>query len=117
MASAESIVYGALRSLASDRVYPDVAPPGVVRPYFTYQAVGGEDANALGGPADLQNARMQINAWADTRAEAVSMMRAAYGALTGDAIKAVPIGASASTYEADTKLYGSRLDFSLWFLP
>lgn len=117
MASAESVVYGALRSLVGDRVYPDVAPLGAPRPYITYQAVGGQDVNALGGPADLQNSRMQINVWADARAAAVATMNAAFAAMTTDAVQGIPIGAPVSTYEPDTKLYGSRLDFSLWFRP
>ncbi|MGO4304193.1 DUF3168 domain-containing protein [Cupriavidus sp. RAF12] len=117
MASAESITYTALRALVSDRVYPDVAPLGAVRPYITYQAVGGQDANAMDGPASLQNCRMQISVWADTRAMATSTMSAAFAALTSDSIKGIPIGAPVSTYESDTKLYGSRLDYSLWFTP
>ena len=117
MASAESIVYGALRSLVADRVYPDVAPLGAQRPYITYQAVGGQDVNALGGPADLQNSRMQINVWADSRASAATTMGAAFTAMTADAVKGIPIGAPVSTFEQDTKLYGSRLDYSLWFKP
>lgn len=117
MASAESIVYGALRALVEDRVYPDEAPFGAVRPYIVYQAVGGQDTNTTDGPADLQNCRMQVAVWADSRAVATSTMRAAFAALTVDAIRGVPIGAPVSTYESDTKLYGSRLDYSLWFTP
>lgn len=98
-------------------MFPDEAPEGVVRPYIVYQAVGGRDSNALDGPADLQNARMQLSVWADTRAAAVALMRSAISALTADPIKAIPIGAPVSTREEDTKLYGSRQDFSIWFTP
>ncbi|MFM0326086.1 DUF3168 domain-containing protein [Caballeronia glebae] len=115
--SAEAIVYGALRGLVGDRCYPDVAPAGALRPYVTYQAVGGRSPNYLSNTVDLQNARMQVNVWADSRSVANSIMQSAIAALTGPAIKATTIGAPVSTYEADTKLYGSREDFSIWFYP
>lgn len=115
--SAEAIVYGALRALVVDRCYPDVGPSGVARPYITYQAVGGQSPNYLSNNVDLQNARMQINVWADKRSDATSLMQSVIAALTGPAIKAVTIGAPVSSYEPDTKLYGSREDFSIWFYP
>lgn len=112
--SAEAIVVAALAGLGV-KVYPDVAPLGAAAPYLTYQAVGGQDVNDLSGAADLENARMQINAWALTRGAALSTMRAARTALVASG--ALPIGAAVSNYESDTKLYGSRLDFSIWFKP
>ncbi|MGO4278212.1 DUF3168 domain-containing protein [Cupriavidus sp. RAF20_2] len=114
--SAESIIVAALAGL-NVKVYPDVAPAVSTGPYITYQAVGGQDTNALDGPADLQNARMQVNVWAPTRGAAVSTMRAVFAALTDPTVGGIPIGAPVSTYESDTKLYGSRLDVSIWFRP
>jgi hypothetical protein len=120
--SAEAIVFAAVKALLPNsdgtfRVYPDVAPAGVARPYITYQAVGGHSPNYLSNTVDLQNARMQVNVWADTRSIANSLMQNVIAALTGQLIKAVTIGAPVSSYEPDTKLYGSRSDFSIWFYP
>lgn len=112
--SAESTVAAALGGTGI-KFFPDVAPTGTPGPYLTYQAVGGQDVNDMSGPADLENARMQINAWATTRAGATAAMRTARAAMV--AAGGLPIGAPVSTYEKDTKLYGSRLDFSLWFKP
>lgn len=112
--SAESIVATALDGTGIN-FYPDVGPQGVTPPYLTYQAVGGQDVNDLGGPADLENARMQVNSWATTRAGAIAAMRTARSALVEAG--GLPIGSPVSAYEPDTKLYGSRLDFSLWFKP
>lgn len=120
--SAEAIVAAALKSLVTNpdgsfRVYPDVGPAGVTRPYITYQAVGGQSPNYLNNTVDLQNARMQVNVWADTRAAATAIMQSAIAALSGAPIRATTLGAPVSTYEPDTKLYGSREDFSIWFYP
>lgn len=113
--SAEAIVATALKGVSGVTTYPDVAPPGAPRPYLTYQAVGGQDTNDLSGPADLENQRIMVKAWSDTRAVTVATMRAARAALV--AAGALPIGAPVSESESDTKLYGSRLDFSVWFRP
>lgn len=115
--SAEAIVAAALSPLAGARVFPDVAPAATVRPYIVYQAVGGQDSNTLGGPTNLQNARVQVAVWADTRATAVALMRNSISALVGEPIKALPIGSPVSVHEPETKLYGSRQDVSIWFIP
>jgi len=112
--SAEAIVATALRATGIP-FYPDVGQMGSTGSYLTYQSVGGQDVNDMSGPADLENARMQVNAWAVTRAGAIAALRSARTALV--AVGGLPIGAPVSTYESDTKLYGSRLDFSLWFKP
>lgn len=115
--SAESIVYQALKSLGLGNVYPDVAPDGTLPPYFTYQAVGGQSVNMLDDVVALQNARIQVNAWTTSRSQAVTMINAAINALCPEPILANSIGAPISTYETDTKFYGSRVDFSIWFTP
>lgn len=120
--SAEAIVFAGVKALVPNgdgtfRVYPDVAPAGALRPYITYQAVGGQSPNYLNNTVDLQNARMQVNVWADTRSAATALMQSVITALSGSTIKATTIGAPVSTYEPDTKLYGSREDFSIWFYP
>ncbi|MBR8219798.1 DUF3168 domain-containing protein [Burkholderia vietnamiensis] len=120
--SAELIIVGALKSLVANgdgthRCFPDVAPEGTARPYITYMAAGGQSANYLDDTVALQNSRMQLNVWADDRAGASRLMQAVIAVLTGPPINATSIGAPASVYEADTKLRGSRLDFSIWFTP
>ena len=112
--SAEAAVVAALAGLGV-RVYPDVGPSGVARPYVTYQAVGGQDITALDGPADLENARMQVNVWANDRLTAVATMRSVMTRMV--AAGHFPIGAPVSDHEGDTNLYGSRLDFSVWYRP
>lgn len=117
MASAESITYGALKALVGGRVYPALAPAGVAKPYITYQAVGGQDSGTLTGINALQNKRMQINIWADSRSDVAALEMPVLTALTAPGIAGAPIGAPVSDYESDTKLYGSRIDVSIWYTP
>ena len=115
MASAEAITYGALKGLAGGQVYPDQAPANTAAPYIVYQSVGGVDETDFDGFSELQNSRMQIAIWAASRAEAVATMQQILHALTAAPVLGKPIGAPVSVYEDDTKLYGSRLDVSIWY--
>ncbi|QTD91761.1 DUF3168 domain-containing protein [Burkholderia anthina] len=115
MVTAESVTFGAIGALADGRVYPDEAPAGVVRPYIVYQAVGGEDEATFDGAADTRNCRMQIAVWASSRSEASEIGAQVRDLMTAPPVLAAPIGAPVSVYETDTKLRGSRQDFSIWY--
>jgi hypothetical protein len=120
MASLESIMTGTLKALVTNadnsyRVYADVAPATVVKPYITYQSVGGQDETTFDGLNALQNSRMQVNVWAITRVSASALMQQVLQALTAAPVRGTPIGAPVSVYEEDTKLYGSRADISIWY--
>lgn len=115
--SLESSIFDALKSLVSNRVYQDVGPLGAVRPYITYQQVGGVAVNLLeAAHPGKRNARMQINCWATTRLAASNLGRSAESALvTTAALATSVIGAAVSVFEEDTQLYGTRQDFSVWY--
>ena len=114
--SLESTLFNTLKTLVSNRVYPDVAPLGVTKPYMTYQQVGGDAPTFLEATVpSKRNARMQVNVWSLTRAEANSLaiqVEAALVAATG--IQAKPLGAFVADQEEETKLFGTRQDFSIW---
>lgn len=113
--SINAIVRAALDPLFDDRVFPDVAPANTAPPYATYQSVGGVPSATLDGISTTRNCRMQINVWSFDRETSTALMDQAMAALCGDAIKGVPIGEPVSVHEEDTKLYGSRLDISIWY--
>lgn len=119
--SAEAIAVGALGPLVANgdgsfRFYPDVAPASAVRPYIVYQAAGGKSANYLNDTVSAQqNSRLQVAVWADDRITANSLMQSVIAALSVPPINATSIGAPVSAFEFDTRAYGSRLDFSIWF--
>lgn len=109
----ESAILGALTTLVTGRVYPDVAPAGVGRPYIIYQKVGGEVITPLDNSLPSKvNGRFQIAAWGTSRPSIAALILQVEAAMVS--IGARPIGSSVSDYETDTKLYGSRQDFSLW---
>lgn len=116
--SLESTIFDALKTLVSNRVYPDVAPELVTRPYITYQQVGGQSVNFVDSATvpSRKNARIQINTWADTRAAAAALARQVEDTLRAvSALQATVLAAPVAVYEQDTQLRGTHQDFSVWF--
>jgi len=113
----EADIFTLLGSRVDNRVYPDVAPPGVDKPYITYQQVGGDVVSFLeSAMPSKRNGRFQFNVWATTRLAASALMRQVEADLvTSTTLRAEAMGGAVSTYEEETKLYGSRQFFSIWF--
>ena len=111
----ENKVFQALSPLVGGRVFPDIAPLDAVRPYATYQQVGGLAINYLEAvPVGLRNARVQVNIWGTRRLEVSALAKQAEDAIVIQS-KATVEGAMVATYDAETESYGTRQDFSIWF--
>lgn len=110
----ETSIFGALRALASDRVYRDIAPQTVTDlPRITFQQVGGQAVNFLDSAVpSKKNARFQVNCWAVSRDAAAALSRQVEGAMR--TLNATVLSAPVAVYESDPPLYGTRQDFSLW---
>lgn len=106
----------ALLKTVCARTYPDVAPAGTEPTYCVWQALGGESARFLDNTAaDKRNTLMQISVWSKTRLDAITKIRAIEDLLcAATEFTARPQGEAASTYEADTQLYGSMQRFEIW---
>ena len=100
------------------RVFPDVADLGTVRPFVTWQGIGGESLGYLDNTAaDKRLTLMQINCWAVTRFAALQLIREIEAALRASpAFTAYPQGEQASSYESDTRVYGSVQRFEIFAL-
>ena len=98
------------------RVFPDVAPMNTVKPWVTWQGVGGRTLRMLDNTAaDKRNTLMQINVWSTSRLEANTLMRSIEDALCASAsLTVLPEGEPLSTYEEDTLLYGAIQRFSIY---
>ena len=112
--SLETSIFGALSALVGGRVYPDVAPDDTPTPYITYQQVGGRSVSFVDSTApNKKNARVQINVWAATRTAASDLGRTVEDTLR-TALRATALGALVATYDPETRLRGTRQDFSIW---
>jgi hypothetical protein len=112
----DTALFAALTGLVAGRVYPDVAPELAVRPYITYQQVGGDAVNFLSQSVPTKkNSRVQVNVWTATRMQATQLASQVEDALRmASALQTTVLGAPVATYEADIPIYGARQDFSFW---
>lgn len=104
----------------SANVFPDFAPGGTVAPWITYQHIGGQPMQYVdGAAADKRHTMLQINVWAASRLQALSLARqveAAICNLAATSFVAQPASEPISTSEPDVKppLYGCMQDFDIW---
>jgi hypothetical protein len=115
----ENSIFAALKTLVSNRVYRDIAPQSVTAlPRITFQQVGGDALNFVDSATvpSQKNGRFQVNVWAADRDSAATLARQVEDALRAyAALQTTVLGAPVAEYEEETKLYGTRQDFSFWF--
>ena len=114
--SMDSLIFDALKGLVASRVYPDVAPEKAGKPYITYQQVGGVAVNFVDPTIPgKKNGRYQISIWGKTRLEVAALASSVENTLrVVTALQTHIMSAPVSMYELETKLYGTRQDFSFW---
>jgi hypothetical protein len=113
----EADIFTALKGLVSNRVYPDLNDAQTVTtPYIVYQEISGEVVNFMeAAVASKKNGRFQIACWATTRAASKALALQVESAMVlASTFQAKPIGGQTSVYDEDTKLRGTRQDFSVW---
>jgi len=115
--SVEATIFNALKHLVTNRIYPDIAPESVRRPYITFQQIGGRSVNFLSAELpEKRNSRFQLNVWADSRLDAAKIAKQVDEALRQvNALQTTVLSEPVATVEAETKLYGTRQDFNFWF--
>lgn len=117
--SIENSIFAALKTLVSNRVYRDIAPQTVTTlPRITFQQVGGRSLNFLDQATvpSKKNGRFQVNVWAADRETAAALSRQVEDALRADAtLSTMVLNEPVAVFEEETKLYGTRQDFSFWF--
>ena len=112
----ESDIFDTLKTLVSNRVFPDVAPWNTTRPYITYQQIGGKAINYIDPTApDLRHGMYQVNCWDDTRLAANALARQVEAAFRAATIfQSRPDSDILATHEPDLNRYGTIQDFSIW---
>lgn len=114
----EADLFNVLSGLVpATRVYPDVAPQSVAKPYITYQQVGGQSVNTLeSAVVGKRNARFQVNCWDVSRLNVATLARQVEDAIASSTVvRGYVLGAMTAIFEQDLLLYGTRQDFSVWY--
>lgn len=98
---------------AGERIYPQVAPDGVTRPFIVYQRINTNTENVLSGSTGLKNTRLQVDVFANTYSQAQQIAAAIESLMSGWATQNVSI-LSQDFFEDEVKLHRVMTDFSIW---
>lgn len=110
-------------ALVADRVFPQFqsADDAGATPYVTTQVVGINPTNDLDGEDALQNTRVQITAWSDSKFNAIAVRDAVKTALVGQHAPFGPVARASArrvseidVYDDKAQLVGIATDYSLW---
>lgn len=112
----ETQIYTVLKSLVGDRCFPDFAPLGTVRPFITFEQVGGDALSYLDGTLpDKKHGRFEIGVYADTRSQCAAIALQVESAMAASAaFQSTAIHAPISDYASDVLIYSSTQNFSVF---
>lgn len=114
----EADLVSVLRTVVAD-VYPDVAPLAATYPYGVYQGIGGQSWRYTENtPANRRHSIFQINVWAATRGQALTLIRAVEEALcAATAFNAAPYAGEprwmSDQVAPEQLVYGCSQDFEI----
>lgn len=104
-----------LSPAVSGGVHPLTAAQNALPPYAVYQRIAGTVENTLtgNGAPPINNTRFQIDVWATTYAEAVSVAASVRALMLAWSVQNV-LNLENDEYESDVMLYRVVLDYSVW---
>lgn len=106
-------LFTALSGVAGGRVFPNVAPNNVAKPYVVYSRVASTPENTLADGVPVENTRIQIDCLDTTYAAVISLAEAVKSAMkTSGLINLLLL--EQDQYEPDALLHRVILDFSIW---
>ncbi len=108
-------------ALAGSRVYTEVLPQSPTVPAAVFTEVAGGDDYALDGPTGAGSRRVQVDAWAKTRAEATELALALQAVLSGHTgaaggleVEGVFLLNERWDFDPTTGLYRTGQDYEVW---
>ena len=102
-----------LAPLVNGASYPNIASQNTATPYIVYQRVVSTTNNNLLGPSDLQNTRVQIDAYAKTYAAAQHLAGSIRTAMQAASFTNIQLSEQ-DLYEFEPRLHRVTLDYSIW---
>jgi len=105
----------ALTPLFAGGVWPLRSDEGTKKPFCTVSRVGGQPSNTFCGNTDKENGRFQFNVWADSMIEADDLMKQVRAIVCSTPFLGTSLGEREWAEGYDTRTFGTRQDFSIWF--
>ncbi len=111
--SLKSALQAVLNPLVSGGAWDKAAAQGTLPPYIVWQLIVSTANVSLTGASNLQNTRVQIDAYATTGAQTEILSASIAAAMAAAGFTNVPIS-SQDLFEPDVKLHRVSLDYSVW---
>ncbi len=99
-------------SPVTGRIYPQEAPEDITKPYVVYSVITSTNPQTFSGLSTLENARVQVDVYADTYGGSRVLMGHVKDAI--DENMAVGEVFWNSVFEQNTDIHRQSMDFSLW---
>jgi Protein of unknown function (DUF3168) len=109
----QELLQGVLGPLVNGASFPNLAAQDAVPPYIVYQRIVSITHNNLQGPSDLQNTRIQIDAYAKTYAQVQLLAAEIRQAMQGAGFINLQISEQ-DFFETEVRLHRVSLDYSIW---
>lgn len=103
-----------LTATLSGRIYPSVAPAGVVAPYAVYQLVAGVPVNDMAGQSNRTNSRYQVDLFGPNKAALDALADSVKAAMNAATLFKSLCVLQQDIYEDPAQFYRISMDFSLW---
>jgi len=105
----------AVSALVGTRVYPIKLPHEPTYPAITYSRVASEKVNAFDGYKGLEDARIQVDCWASTYAQAKDLAEKVISAMINATPFKARVASDTDLYDDDTGTYRVSVDFYIWY--
>jgi hypothetical protein len=106
-------LFTALSGVAGGRVFPNIAPGNVQKPYVVYARVSSAPENTLADGASVENTRLQVDCFDTTYAAAVALAEVVKAAMKNSAITHLVL-LEQDQFEPEANAHRVILDFSIW---
>jgi hypothetical protein len=109
----EETLIAQLRTICP-RVFSPTAPFGTQRPYVTWQHFGGRPLRSSEGRRLASASLVDVSVWADTKADAMRLIRRIEDALCSSDLNATPAGEAEDADQPDGETFGAVQSFEVW---
>lgn len=106
-------LYALLSGFVGGRMYPNMAPGAVEKPYLVYTRVASQPEITLNSKVPINNDRFQIDCFDNTYSGVQTLAKQVNQAMLDWAIQNVPL-LEQDRFDSDANLHRVILDFSVW---
>jgi hypothetical protein len=110
----ETQIYTALSGLASNKVYPMVAPDKITAPFIVYSRLSSTPENTLDGGSTIDLVRIQVDTYENTYSAVKLLAESVRLAMESNVLLKATLQSEQDLFEPDLKFYRISQDYYVW---